>query len=187
MARGQSKGTDMANVVKIPLNNQSDQGPNLNIGDDHSNTSRSNFSYRLFIIVDNPTFTMIEWLRESLEAPSYGDIVRQAVRALSIYLIENEGKSMPDCDQESKDPSGDEGLKRLNIRIPIQTKERLDILKERSGLTYTDIIIQGLRLLCARAKHEELLLESLDDSSKKGGGNDKPDRPSSKRFELVSQ
>ena len=172
----------MGKVVKLSDAKDTERGPNSPGGVGSDDKSRANFSYRLFLIVDIATFMMIEWLRKSLEAPSYGDVVRQAVRAFAIRFVENEMDARSWCDASDDDPDSDQKLKRMNIRIPIRTKERLDLLKEHSGMSYTDIIVCGLGLLLSRAKEEEALLRSLE----KGGEHDghDPELDAQKRLAL---
>ena len=164
------KEDDVNKVVKMPSAKKSGRGPNSSSGAGDNDIARANFSYRLFLIVDLATFAMIGWLRESLEAHSYGDVVRQAVRAFALRFVENKSEAISECAQADGSPNSDEKLKRLNIRVPTQTKERLDVLKERSGMTYTDIIVCGLKLLAERAKNEEALLSTLETASQIGGG-----------------
>lgn len=161
------KETDMGKVVNMSSTKKTARGPNSSDG--ANDTSRANFSYRLFLIVDLPTFAMIEWLRESLEAHSYGDVVRQAVRAFALRFAENETVAMSDCGPSDDSPSSDQKLKRLNIRVPGQTKDRLDFLKDRTDMSYTDIIVCGLQLLAVRAEDEEALLTTLNSKPAKGG------------------
>ena len=49
---------------------------------------QANFTFRLFLIVDAHVYETMEWLRGSLEAPSLGDVVRQAVRAYALNRAE---------------------------------------------------------------------------------------------------
>ena len=104
---------------------------------------------------------MIEQLQESLEAPSLGDVVRQAVRAFGIEYAQFNESVWAGCELASKRPSDEEMVKRLNVRVPIRTKERLDLLKFVSGRSFTDIIVCGLQLLISRAVKEEALLAEL--------------------------
>lgn len=159
------KGADMGKVVKLSDAKDTERGPNSPSGVDTNDKSPANFSYRLFLIVNLPTFTMIDGLRNCLEAPSYGDVIRQAVRTFAIHLINNEMDAGPWNNVNDGDPCGEPKLKRMNIRIPIRTKERLDLLKERTGMTYTDIIVCGLSLLIDRARDEEELLNALEKGS----------------------
>lgn len=169
------KEADMGKVVNMSGTKKAARGPNPSGGAGGNDTSRANFSYRLFLVVDLATFAMIEWLRESLEAHSYGDVVRQAVRAFAIRFVNDGTAAASDCVRSDDSPAGDQKLKRLNIRVPGQTKERLDLLKDRTGMSYTDIIVCGLQLLAARAKDEEAQLAKLESKSRKGGDHEETD------------
>lgn len=165
-----TKETDMSNVVRMSNAKDDKRGPNSFDGVTDTETSRANFSYRLFLIVDVAAFAMIEWLRESLEAHSYGDVVRQAVRAFALRFAESETEVISELTNADDVLDSTQKLKRLNIRIPLQTKERLDLLKDRSGLSYTDIIMVGLEILSNQAKNDEAILAKIGRVSRKGGG-----------------
>lgn len=161
----------MGKIVDMTSATNTSRGPNPSGSTRTGKTSPANFSFRLFLIVDVKTFALIEWLRESLEAPSYGDVVRQAVRAFAIILAERDAEVWTGCVFPGDSPASDEKLKRLNVRVPNRTKERLDLLKEKTGRSYTDIIICGLIHLSARARDEESLLDTLERASENRVGN----------------
>lgn len=125
-----------------------------------SDGDNTNFSYRLFLIVDLAVYNWIVTLKDVLESPSFGDVVRQAVRAYAIALAETDKVENIDELPVETNPNGK--LKKLNIRIPNRTKQRLDVLKEITNSTYTDIVVLGLGILARTAKEQEEILASLE-------------------------
>ena len=109
--------------------------------------------------MDNSVYELIEQLKEVLEAPSIGEVVRQAVRAYAIKLALC--GSVDNHVYITDDPKS-AMLKKLNVRIPNRTKKRLEVLKDLTGETYTDIILSGIGLLDGAAKESERLLMSLE-------------------------
>lgn len=134
-------------------------GPNVSSDVRHKQpATHGKFTVRLFLIVDQSTFELIDWLRESLEAHSYGDVVRQAVRAISIDLALHSTDALDEYYSASPIKIDGPG-KRMNIRVPLRTKERLDMLKEMYDASFTSIISHGLDILAKRAKAEQELLD----------------------------
>lgn len=160
----QTEVTHMGNVVK--LDNEGIANSTTHMVSTNSRINRSGkkteagFAFRLLLVVDNSVYDLIERLKIVLEAPSIGDVIRQAVRCYALRLSANGGQ-IDDClyTDTVRNPATD---KKLNVRIPTRTKIRLDALKDATGETYTAIIMAGLAILEDKAIEEEGILLSLE-------------------------
>ena len=138
-------------------------------GPDSNSDRDANFSYRLYLIVDVAVYEMIVWLKTTLESPSLGDVIRQAVRAYALAFAKDGRVETVDIGRtlEGDQLSDTDGIaKKLNIRIPVQTKDRLDLLTGKTGDNYTKVVTAGLALLYRSAQAQEVLLSGIE----KGGG-----------------
>ncbi|MEP2705018.1 MAG: hypothetical protein ABJQ71_13625 [Roseibium sp.] len=159
----QRKVNPMSKVIDMADTSAAKRRPKPSRGSENAQADHNaNFAYRLFLVVDLAVYDLIVWLKDVLEAPSFGDVVRQAVRAYAIELAKTGRITDAVCELPvDSDPSGK--LKKLNIRIPSRTKARLDMLKARTGATFTDIIVCGLGILARTAEEQEAILTNLDE------------------------
>jgi len=148
----------METILNLAEKRAHGQSPNLTQGTASGNTKSANFTDRLLIVMDNLIYALIEELKDKLEAPSIGDVVRQAVRAYAIELA-GEGSVTEDVGFSEESYTG--SLKKLNIRIPSRTKERLEFLKGETGTSYTAIIFGGLGILARSTDEQESVLQTL--------------------------
>ena len=124
-----------------------------------SKAANANFTCRLLIVMDVSVYNLIEHLKEALEAPSIGDVVRQAVRLYALkYAKDGHVEDRICVTDEPKSAT----LKKLNVRIPTRTKQRLDMLNGITGKTYTAIILDGLGILADTADEQEAILRNLE-------------------------
>ena len=133
--------------------------PNPTDGAAKSQSKSTNFAARLLIVMDVLIYSLIEQLKEVLEAPSIGEVVRQAVRAYAIELA-SKGDVVSDLGFAEESYTGQ--LKHLNVRIPSSTRERLEFLKAKTERSYTDIIVAGLGILARSADEQENVLRKLE-------------------------
>ena len=148
----------METILKLAELRAHGRCPNPPVEVQSSQTKSANFADRLLIVMDTLIYELIVVLKEKLEAPSIGEVVRQAVRAYAIELASN--GSVDDADNfRAESYTGD--LKKLNIRVPSSTKERLEFLKDLTGATYTAIIFAGLGILARSTDEQESVLRTL--------------------------
>lgn len=148
----------MDTIRKLAELHAQNQLPKLMTGKNSNQAKSANFTDRLLIVMDTLIYALIEVLKDKLEAPSIGDVVRQAVRAYAIKLAST-GSVDEDVGFQEESYTGN--LKKLNIRIPSRTKERLEFLKGKTGASYTAIIFAGLGILAHSTDEQETVLRTL--------------------------
>lgn len=149
----------MGNIFELAEARATGRSPKPTGNDRRSHGKNAIFADRLLIIMDVLIYGLIEQLKDVLEAPSIGEVVRQAVRA---YAIELASKGSVDEDVGFREESYTGQLKKLNVRIPTRTRERLEFLKDQTGETYTSIIFAGLGILARSADEQEGILRDLE-------------------------
>jgi len=108
--------------------------------------------------MDPTSYAILSWLMGSLEAASFGEVIRRALQAYEFFEPEDLAESSRVATGESSEPST-AGLRHVHARIPMRTKERLDREKAVSGGTYSDVVCQSLRVLAQLVRDREVMLK----------------------------
>lgn len=116
---------------------------------------------QLQIEMDLESHLILKTVMALLEVPTYGELIRRSLQAYEFFdpqLPPTEAKEAP----EAKNPN--RTVKRIHVRLPLKTKERLDRIKDHTNSTYTETVNKAVLILAQLARKKEELMQGDDEN-----------------------
>jgi len=118
--------------------------------------------HRLHLVMDKESYAKLQWLKASLEASSDSEVIRRALQAYEIFEPADADRRKGVPSNLSASPVND-SVEHLYIRISQRMKERLDTVREISGLSYGEQVRHALRILSQFARDRAEILKNVQD------------------------
>ena len=118
-------------------------GRSMHIGEEMKNHLIQETDAQLHLELSLQSYLLLNAVMTSLEASSYSEVIRRALQLGERYWTED----IISSGNEIGSKNAHAATKRLHVRIPHKTKERLDRLKEARGGTYSDVLTKSVLVL----------------------------------------
>jgi hypothetical protein len=131
------------------------EGVNPSVKHDQENIRDvGGYEAQLHLEMDAESYAGLRWIQGALEAVSIGEVIRRAIQAFEFSRSTDSGHA-PKASLSVIGPRA----RRLHVRVPLRTKERLDRIKEETGNTYSDVINQSLHVLAHFVREREAIIK----------------------------